>query len=154
MVQDELIAEMKRQNERIIELLNESRPKEVQACYIRRVPDKWGVSVSAIGSTDSSNLDLDDPTIEIEIPDKVSRTVREISITGNADFIDNAKVFVYIDNAPIFKSKNYGIAKYSSGISLKFDNGFSIDPQKSVKIFAFTEDGDSIELSAYVRFGE
>lgn len=148
------LEEISKENQEIIKLLNENRPKEVQVVQVRKVPDSWGVSISDIKSGSFDKLNLDKPLIEIKHPDKIPRTIREISITGDITFLNDAKIFVYIDGLPAFQSKSYGVSKYSAGVEIKFDNGFVLDPQKSVKIYAFTEIGSLIEVSAIVRFGE
>ena len=152
--QEELQKSIKEQNDKIIEILNESRPKEIQVTHVKKVPVKWDLSICDTKTVNYNFFDVDKPVIAIEAPDKITRTVREISLTGNSHFISKAKLLIYINDSKVFECQSFNSLKNSSGVLLKFADGFVIEPQKKVKIYAFTKDGYSITIEAIVRFGE
>ena len=153
--QEELQKSIKEQNDKIIEILNESRPKEIQVTHVKKVPVKWDLSICDTKTVNYNLFDVDKPVITIEAPDKITRTVREISVTGDDFFKDRAKLLIYINDSKVFECKSFdSLRNLSSGVFLKFDDGFVIEPQKKVKIYAFTKDGDEITIETIVRFSE
>ena len=152
--QEELQKSIKEQNDKIIEILNESRPKEIQVTHVKKVPVKWDLSICDTKTVNYNFFDVDKPAITIEAPDKITRTVREISVTGDDSFKDKAKLLIYINDSKVFESQSFGSFKHSSGVFLKFADGFIIEPQKKVKIYAFTDIGTGLVIEAIVRFGE
>ncbi len=152
--QEDIQKEMREQNQRVIEALNEIRPKDIQVTNVKKVPVKWDYTVCDKKTVTQNKLDINKPAIEIEAPDEVIRTIQSISITGDTALLENAKVLVFVDDARVFETKSYGSLQYSNGASIIFDNGFSISPQDKVKIYCFTDGDTEINISAIVRFGE
>ena len=152
--QEKLMQEIKEQNDKIIESLNDTRPKPVEVTFTKKIPVRWDYTVCDKKSSTKSKYEIEKPDLEIEAPDEFTRSIESISVTGDTVLLENAKMVITVDDAKIFETKSFGSLQYANGVSIIFDNGYSISQHQKVKFYAFTEDGDEVNFSAIVRFGE
>ena len=150
--------EILEQNERIIKLLNESRPKEVQTVYVKPAPEKFTFTKILTLLVTKTRCDIDKPDAVIESPSKIPRTIRELTVSY-VEQKDRSRsgLCIYMDGTKIVDHMPSADTRAALSYNVKFENGLVINPQQKITVHNWNikeRISSHSHVGILVRFGE
>jgi len=139
--------------DKIIEKLNEMKPKDIQTVRVRRDPDDFSNSIlEKQTSTNQKWQTKANPDFIFENVLKKDSIVREISLMPDTVFRTKGKLRITIDDVEVFISKTFDAFENIQDTVVRINKTISQD--SNVKIFLLSSDGSAVGMTAQVTFGE
>jgi len=138
---------------KILDKLDEVKPKDIQIVNVKQDPDSYSISeVAKVKTANQKWTSKDKPLLTFENSLEKESTVKEISIIPDNLFKTKGKLIITVDDVPVFRTRTFDSFEDVQQSVIRINK--TILQNSKVKIFMISSDGAEIGLTAQVTFGE
>jgi len=138
---------------KILDKLDEVKPKDIQIVNVKQDPDSYSISeVAKVKTANQKWTSKDNPILTFENSLEKESIIKEISIIPDNLFKTKGKLIITVDDVPVFRSRTFDSFEDVQQSVIKINK--TILQNSKVKIFMISSDGAEIGLTAQVTFGE
>jgi len=139
--------------DKIINKLDEVKPKETQIVKIKNEPDGFSITIlDDVNTTSQKWKNKDNADLEFENELSKESILKEISIVPDTSFKTKGKIMITVDDSVVFRNRKF--TSFQNVLSSEIKINKTIQQDSKVKIFIISSDGSSVSVSVQVTFGD